>query len=163
MTYPEESYEPEEILSFQERSTLVELVVSVLVYAIFGFVVWRRYQTGTFDSESVLVFWGRAILVLGGLYILFYIIGQILFYVANTIVTGEEDDELGFEDERDKLFDLISTRNSSAVFGIGFMLSMIALAIGQPATTMFVILLVSMAVSSVVGDVTKLRLYRRGQ
>ena len=151
----------DEGLSIQEKNVLVSLVASALSYVVFGIVVWQRYQAGTYDSSEALVFWSRAILILIGLYIAVYIIAQIVFTIGNSVLTGE-DETPGFEDERDKLFDLYATRNSSAVFGIGFLLSMIALALGRPAETMIIIMFIAMVACAIIGDLTKLVLYRRG-
>lgn len=151
----------DEGLSIQEKSVLVSLIASTLSYVVFGIVAWQRYQAGMYDTNEALVFWSRAILILIGLYIVVYIIAQIVFHIGNTILVGE-DETPGFEDERDKLFDLYATRNSSAVFGIGFLISMIALAFGRPAETMIIIMFIAMVACAIIGDVTKLVLYRRG-
>jgi hypothetical protein len=164
MNYPDKFTDDEESegLSIQEKSLIVSLATSTLVYVGFGIAVWSRFRAGTYDTDGVLIFWSRAILILIGLYILFYIIGQILLSIVNTVITAEEE-YAGFDDERDKRFELLSTRNSSAVFGVGFLVAMVALAIGRPAETMFVIMFLAMMIGAIVGDVTKLVLYRRGQ
>ncbi len=159
--YTDNDFEDDEGLSLQEKSVLVSLITSTLVYVIFGIVVWNRFQAGTFDTDEVLIFWSRAILILIGLYILFYIITQVLFQIVNAILNRDEE-ATGLEDERDKLFELYSTRNSSAVFGVGFLIAMVALAVGRPAETMFIIMFVAMMIGAIVGDVTKLLLYHRG-
>lgn len=161
MTYSD-FQDRDETISLQEWKTLVSLVVSTVVYIGYGLIAWNRFQAETLDARGVLLFGSRAILILIGLYILFTILGYIALAIATVILTGEEDEAMDMEDERDKRFELLSTRNSSAVFGIGFLLSMIALAIGQPPEAFFVIMYLAMLIGAVVGDVTKLRLYRRG-
>ena len=124
MTYSADKYENEAGLSFQEKSVIVSLLTSTVVYAIFAVLVWQRYRAGSFDTDSVLVFWGRALLILIGLQIVFQIVAQILLAIFHTIVTREEEDP-SFEDERDKLIELKSTRNQFVVFGVGVLLAVL--------------------------------------
>jgi hypothetical protein len=148
-------------LSYQEKSILVALAGSILVYAIFGVVVWQRYQAGAFDSTTVFQFWGRAVLILIGAQIVLAILGQIVLNIGHAIA-ARADEIPTFEDERDKLIDLKATRNTFVVFGIGFTLAMIALAVGRPPTWMLVIILVAIIAAEILGSVSKFLLYRRG-
>jgi hypothetical protein len=182
----------EDSLSYQEKSILFALAGSVLVYAIFSVLVWQRYQAGgfstvttspillpidsagnitgegflsgtgvDFDSATVFQFWGRAVLLLIGVQIVLAIIGQIVLAISHTIARKEEDIP-AFEDERDKLIDLKATRNMCIVIGIGFILSMIVLAVGMTPILMPVIMLAFMMAAEIGGNISKLYLYRRG-
>jgi uncharacterized membrane protein len=148
-------------LSYQEKSILVALAGSILVYTIFGVFVWQRYQAGAFDSATVFQFWGRAVLILIGAQIVLAILGQIMLNIGHAI-TAREEEIPTFEDERDKLIDLKATRNTFVVFGIGFILAMIALAVGQPPMWMLMIILVAIIAAEILGNVSKFFLYRRG-
>ena len=161
MTYSPDKYENEAGLSFQEKSVIVSLLTSTVVYAVFAVLVWQRYQAGSFDPASVLVFWGRALLILIGVQILFQVVAQILLAISHAIVTREEEDP-SFEDERDKLIELKSTRNQFVVFGVGFLLATAALAFGHSVTVMFVILIAFLIIAELFGGVSKLVYYRRG-
>lgn len=161
MTYSPDKYENEAGLSFHEKSVIVSLLTSTVVYAVFAVLVWQRYQAGSFDAASVLVFWGRALLILIGVQILFQVVAQILLAISHAIVTREEEDP-SFEDERDKLIELKSTRNQFVVFGVGFLLATAALAFGHSVTVMFVILIAFLIIAELFGGVSKLVYYRRG-
>lgn len=199
MTSLEDSAQHEEELSYQEKSIIISLIGSVLVYTIFSVLVWQRYQAGgfssdpvsqflvipeqitidgegnisgvgslslhgersDFDAATVFQFWGRAVLLLMGVQVVMVIIGQIMLAILHTITVGKEDIPT-FEDERDKLIDLKATRNTSIVFGVGFVLSMIVLAVGITPALMPVIMLVSMMAAEILGNLSKLYFYRRG-
>ena len=161
MTYPADKHENEAGLSFQEKSVIVSLLTSTVVYGVFAALVWQRYRAGSFDTDSVLVFWGRSLLILIGLQIVFQVVAQILLAIFNAIVTREEEDP-SFEDERDKLIELKSTRNQFVVFGVGFLLAMVALALGRSVTVMFVILIAFLIIAEIASGVSMLVYYRRG-
>ena len=93
--------------------------------------------------------------------ILFQVVAQILLAISHAIVTREEEDP-SFEDERDKLIELKSTRNQFVVFGVGFLLATAALAFGHSVTVMFVILIAFLIIAELFGGVSKLVYYRRG-
>jgi hypothetical protein len=161
MTYSADKYENEAGLSFQEKSVIVSLLTSTVVYAVFAVLVWQRYRAGSFDTDSVLVFWGRALLILIGLQIIFQVVAQILLAIFHTIVTGEEEDP-SFEDERDKLIELKATRNQFVMFGAGVLLATAALAFGLSVTVMFVTLIAFLIIAELFSSVSKLVYYRRG-
>lgn len=161
MTYSADKYENEAGLSFQEKSVIVSLLTSTVVYAVFAVLVWQRYRAGSFDTDSVLVFWGRALLILIGLQIIFQVVAQILLAIFHTIVTGEEEDP-SFEDERDKLIELKATRNQFVMFGAGVLLATAALAFGFSVTVMFVTLIAFLIIAELFSSVSKLVYYRRG-
>jgi hypothetical protein len=161
MTYSADKYENEAGLSFQEKSVIVSLLTSTVVYAVFAVLVWQRYRAGSFDTDSVLVFWGRALLILIGLQIIFQVVTQILLAIFHTIVTGEEEDP-SFEDERDKLIELKATRNQFVMFGAGVLLATAALAFGLSVTVMFVTLIAFLIIAELFSSVSKLVYYRRG-
>lgn len=184
----------EEGLSYQEKSIIISLICSILVYTIFGIMVWQRYQAGgfssttetefsiisfsitpgngegigfargegtDFDSATVFQFWGRAVLLLIGVQVVLVIIGRIVLAITHTIAAKEEDIP-SFKDERDKLIDLKATRNTFIVFGIGFVLSMVVLAVGITPALMPIIMLVCMMAAEIGGNISRLYLYRRG-
>lgn len=161
MSYQEEKFQQETSLSYREKSLIAAMITSIVIYIIFGAFVYQRYQAGSFNPSEVLIFWGRAILILAGVIIIFQILTQIVLAIINTIVTREEEDP-SFEDERDKLIELKGRRVSANVFAIGFLLAMASLAIGQSPTVMFVTLMAFMIGSDIVDYLYKLYLYRRG-
>lgn len=187
MSSLEDNMQHSEGFSYQEKSIIISLVSSVLVYTIFSVLVWQRYQAGgfhsltpsqflifpeqnrgvlygqgtDFDSATVFQFWGQAVLLLVGVQIVLAIIGQVVLAIIHTIAAKGEDIPR-FEDERDKLINLKATRNISIVFGAGFVLSMIVLAVGMTPALMPIIMLAFMMAAEIMGSIAKLYLYRRG-
>ncbi len=197
MTGLEEIEQPEEGLSYQEKSIIISLIGSVIVYTVFSVLVWQRYQAGgfssdsasqfliipeqitidgegnlsgvgslrgegtDFDSATVFQFWGQAVLILIGVQIVLVIVGQIVLAIIHTIA-AKKDDIPTFEDERDKLIELKAMRSTFIVFGVGFILSMIILAVGGQPISAPVIMLVGMMAADIMGNLSKLYFYRRG-
>ena len=95
------------------------------------------------------------------------IIATILTHIVTAIIeairTGNEDQEIeDFEDERDKLIDLKGTRVTYVVSSIGVFLAMLTFVFGQPALVMFTLLIFFGVFAQILGDITRLVLYRRG-
>lgn len=147
-------------MSFQEKKNIVSLVTTLLIFSVYSMYVFQKYQEGSFHTTNEFSFWGAFILVLIPVSIVAKIIIHIIFSIINTIATNEKEPLI--TDELDQLIALKSTRNSHYVFIIGFLLSMIPLAMGQPPYLMFIILISSGLLSEVVGIFTQLYLYRKG-
>jgi hypothetical protein len=117
----------------------------------------------SFTSTNVFRLWGIVIVMA----IVFTILGTILTHIFSAIVqaiqTGDEDPEIDdVEDERDKLIDLRGTRVAYYVSGFGGFLAMLTFVFGQPALVMFTLLIFFGLVAQLVGDISRLVLYRRG-
>ena len=120
-------------------------------------------QSGSFISTNVFRLWGIVI----ALAIVVTIFATILTHIVSTIVqavkTGEENPKIeDFEDERDKFIDLRGTKVTYLVSSIGSFLSMLTFVLGQPPLVMFTLLIFFGVVAQIVGDVSRLYLYRRG-
>jgi hypothetical protein len=119
--------------------------------------------SGTFNSENVFrLFWiiiVLAVLVTIGATILTHIVSAII----EAIRTGNEDPEIeDFEDERDKLIGLRGTSVTYSISSLGAFLAMLTFVLGQPPLVMFSLLIFFGLVAQVIGDITRLYLYRRG-
>jgi hypothetical protein len=114
-------------------------------------------QEDTLNSASVLDLVVTIIVLL----IIVNIVTHIIFNVINRITTKEE--EPGFADELDKLIELKATRNSHYAFMIGFMLTILAsLVIDMALLTMFILVFLYLIGSCIIGEISKLYLYRKG-
>lgn len=167
MATQQSKFQQENPLSYREQNLIVLTFISMIVYGIYSVVLFRRYQAGGYEAADAFQFWGQAILVLIGVVIVTQIAGQILHAIAANVVAaaaGQEfdEDDAFFDDERDKLIELKVTRNTFAFWGIGFLGAMVALAVGRPPTTMFVLFIVFMMLADILGNVSKLIYYRRG-
>lgn len=159
--YPKENAQHEAGLSYQEKSLIASVIGSLIIYVIYGWQVYQRFQAGGFDPAEEFRFWGRAFLLLILIQVVFEVVMQIAMVIAIAIATNEEEDP-SFLDERDKLIDLKGSRYQFVIMGIWFLLAMGALAVGRPPTVMFVLLMISMMTAGIVGSLAKLYLYRRG-
>jgi uncharacterized membrane protein len=147
-------------MTYQENRTIAYLISSVLAVGLYSFFAIQKYQEGSFDSTTISSFWGSMILVVIVVQIVLSIITSILASIIQAIATREED--FAQSDERDQLIDLKANRISFAVFGIGFLLAMITLAVGLPPLVMLNLIVFSLFGAGIVGYSTQLYLYRRG-
>ena len=115
------------------------------------------------ESSKLFRLWGIVILlgIVGT--IIASIFTHIIAAIVHAIQTGEEDPKIDdTEDERDKLIDLRGTRVTYIVSSLGVALSMLAFVLGQPALVMFSLLIFFGLIAQVIGDISRLVLYRRG-
>ncbi len=148
-------------MSFEVKNTYAGLASTVVIFAVYYTVVSGMYGEGRFEGAAGLALLGKAILALmaGGIvvHIVMLILANILFAIL------QNDPKPSFVvDERDKLIELRGLRVSYYVFGAGYVVSMIALAMGLGAFGVFNLLLVFCALSAWVEALLKLFLYHRG-
>jgi hypothetical protein len=150
-------------MSFQQKNVTVTLVNFSLILLFFMFRMAQMLLGGTFTSENVFrLFWiviVLAVVVTIGATILTHIVSAII----EAIRTGSDDPEIeDFEDERDRLIGLRGTSVTYSVSSLGAFVAMLTFVLGQPPLVMFSLLLLFGLVAQVVGDATRLALYRRG-
>jgi hypothetical protein len=150
-------------MSFKQKNIAVSLVNFALILGFFLFRVIQMLQSDGFTSTNIFRLWGITI----GLSIVVTIIGTILTHIVSAIIeairTGKDDPKIeDFEDERDQLIDLKGTRVTYTVSSIGVLLSMLTFVFDQPPLVMFTLLIFSGLVAQIVGDISRLVLYRRG-
>jgi len=150
-------------MSFQQKNITVSLVNFTLILGFYLIRMFQMIQEGSFNATNVFRLWGIII----GLAIIVTIIGTILTHIVSAIIqaikTGEEDPKIeDFEDERDRLIDLRGTKVTYFVSSIGVFLSMLTFTLGQPPLVMFTLLIFFGVVAQIIGDISRLYLYRRG-
>ena len=150
-------------MSFQQKNITVSLVNFILIMGFFLFRVIQMLQSDSFTSANIFRLWGITI----GFAIVVTIIGTILTHIVSAIIeairTGKDDPKIeDFEDERDQLIDLRGTRVTYTVSSIGVFLSMLTFVFDQPPLVMFTLLIFFGLVAQIVGDISRLVLYRRG-
>lgn len=150
-------------MSFQEKNVAVSLVSFTLILAFYLNRLLRMLQDGGLNSAGVFRLWGTVIV----LAIIFTIAATVLTHIVSAIIevikTGEEDPKIeDFEDERDKLIDLRGTKVTYFVSSFGAFWAMLTFALGQPPLVMFTWLIFFGVVAQIVGDISRLYLYRRG-
>lgn len=147
-------------MSYQERLSLVNLISTILVTALYAAYMVQRYPDASPYSKEVFHFWGAFFLILIPVTIVTRIVIYIVFAIINAIATREEDPPL--TDERDKLVELRASRNSLYVFALGFVLAMGSLVVELPPSVMFITLICAGVMSEVVSEISQFYYYRRG-
>lgn len=149
-------------MSYQEKNITASFVVFTLILGFYLFRVFQLTQNESFDLTNMVRLWGTVI-VLG---IVVTIIGTILTHIGSGIIeaikTQQEPVIKDIQDERDQLIDLRGTRITYVVYSLGVFLAMLTFAFGQSALIMFSLLILAGLVGQIIGDLSRLVLYRRG-
>ena len=150
-------------MSYQEKNIRASLVTFALILGYYLIRMLNMVFTESLVSTKVFRLWGIVIVltILGT--IITTIFTHIFSAIFQAIKTGEEDPKIeDIEDERDKLIDLRGTRVSYIISSSGVALSMLAFVLGQPPLVMFSLLIFFGLIAQVIGDISRLVLYRRG-
>ncbi|MFN2199528.1 MAG: hypothetical protein ACK2UW_25635 [Anaerolineales bacterium] len=149
-------------MSFQEKNIAVSLSIFSLILVFFLIRILQMVQTDSFTSPNVFRLWGIIIVLAIVGTISVTILTHILSAIIEAIRTQEEPDVQGIQDERDTLIDLRGTRITYTVSSLGVLAAMLSYVLGQPALVMFTLLILAGIFAQIVGDLSRLYLYRRG-
>ena len=147
-------------MSFQQRQTIVSLLTTLLLAAIFFGYVLPRYPVGNPYSAGVFHFWGVAVVVLIPVSIVVNIIVNIVFSIIYSMAVHEK--VASFADERDRFIEARAFRITVYVFTFGFFLAMGSLVLNMPPSVMFIVLMGSGYVAGLAGNLSQLYLYGKG-
>jgi len=149
-------------MSYQEKNITVSLVNFTLILGFYLIRVFQMIQDYSFNSTNVFRLWG-IVIILG---IVVTILGTILTHIVSAIIqaikTKQEPDIRDIQDERDTIIDLRGTKITYIAYSIGIFLSMLTFALNQPPLVMFTLLVFFGLLAQVIGDISRLYLYRRG-
>jgi hypothetical protein len=150
-------------MSFQEKNVTVTLVNFSLILGFFLIRVWQMVQNETFTPTNVFRLWGVIIVLAIVVTIAATILTHMVSAIIEAVKTGNQDPQIeDVEDERDRLIDLRGTKVTYLLSSLGGFLAMLTFALGQPPLVMFTLLIFFGLVAQIVGDVSRLILYRRG-
>jgi len=149
-------------MSFQEKNITVSLVNFILILGFYLISLFLMIQGESFNSTNVFRLWGIIIVIAVVVTIFATIITHIVSAIIQAIKTKEEPHIENISDERDKLIDLRGTKVTNFVSSIGSFFSMLTFVFGQPPLVMFTLLIFFGVVAQIIGDIFRLRLYRRG-
>ena len=150
-------------MSFQEKNITVSLVNFILILGFYLIRLFQMLQNESFNPSNVFRLWGIVIVLAVIVTIAATILTHVVSAIIQAIKTGEEKPEIeDIQDERDQLIDLRGTKVTYTVSSIGVFLSMLTFAFGQPPLVMFSLLIFFGVVAQIVGDISRLYLYRRG-
>ncbi len=144
-------------MSRQEKSALVVLFSSLILFAVY---LWRLsilYSDGRFSEPDAASLLGKSFIAL----VLAGIVMHIAIALASRIVAPGLEPEMP-ADERDTLIELKGALAFLVVLVIGFIAAMLALALGVSPVAILFALIVAVFLGSIADDLTKLYLYRRG-
>lgn len=147
-------------MSIQEKKAVFNLITTILFmggYVLYTFGIHGSTNIPQIHDPS---FWGEFMLIMMGVTIVLKIVSYIIFYMIISQVHKDEDPE--FEDDYDKQIEMRSDRNSHHLFMLGFIGSLIPLAMGYSISNMFITLLSAGLISSIVSDLSKLYYYNKG-
>ena len=149
----------------QQRQIIAYLVSTTLVALYYTYFVLTHSGLEGTEYETISSSWGKFILIIIAVNVGLSILVSILVTVLNSVINKRGDEpceEPIMEDERDKQIDLKANKISYGIFGGGFLLAMIVLALGQPPLLMFHIIVFSILGAGIGGNLLQLYLYRRG-
>lgn len=150
-------------MSFQQKNIIVTLVNFSLILSYFLFRLFQMNRNNNFTQDNVFRLWVVVIVIA----VIVTIAATILTHMVNMIIesirTGSKNPEIeDFEDERDKLIDLKGTKVTYTISSLGSFIAMLTFALGQPPLIMFSLLIIFGVLAQIIGDITRLLLYRRG-
>ena len=147
-------------MDYYEKKSILSIATTIVVFGIYYWYVLGTYESGTLTTQEELQFWSKAILMGIPVSIATKILVFIPFGVYNMIYAKETIP--CFEDERDKLIELKSSRNSYFVFGAAFGTAMVVMAFGFSPIYMFEAFIVGGIASDVTDNLSRLFYHRRG-
>jgi uncharacterized membrane protein len=147
-------------MTYQEKQNVVNIFSGLLITLLYAYIVYQRHLQGRFDLTEDFHKWGVIFLVFIGVSVVARIIIQIIFHIINAIATRE--DKTPVEDERDKLVKLKAIRNSYYVFTGGFVISVVALALGMPVYGIFIVFVSSGLLAEIMDNGSQIYYYRKG-
>jgi hypothetical protein len=164
-------------MSYQEKRTIVSIIMGVLVLGAYCIYIYGKYQSGLIVATDM-KFWAVTILLFIGVGIVAQIIVMIVFHillsiavaVKETAMNGHADDKViektianeMVSDEMDKLIELKSMRIGFGVAGVGFVLALIALIQNMSFAVMINIIFISFSLGSILEGFTTIYFYRNG-
>lgn len=146
---------------YQERNTIVSIAVGLIVNLYVIAQIVHLNASGAFDGPDAVTVWARTVVWVIPISIVAIIVGTILFNIGHAIVTGNEKPSF-LVDERDRVFEQRGMNAVVIFVAIGFIGTILGLAIGWSALIGFNIIYFSMALGSLAADVVKFISYRRG-
>ena len=107
-------------MSIQVQKSIFNLITTILSIGVYLFYVFGINGDIYIPKMTEIQFWGSFILIMTGVLIVAKIILFILFAIFKAMVGNRKDvEDLGFVDERDKLIETKSDRNSHWIGIVG--------------------------------------------
>lgn len=148
-------------MSYQEKKALLNLLTYFTVIGSYGWYVYTHYWNPTMNTDELLLFWSKFLLISIPVQIVLHILIHILMGIFRGVANGGKIVE-DKEDEFDKIIDLKSNRNSSVIFAISLIISMSFLALGHGVSTFFIVLIIGGMAGELGDALSRVYYYRMG-
>jgi hypothetical protein len=164
-------------MSYQEKRTLVTIIIGFFVLVIYCVYGYSNYRNGVILIDD-LSSWAKLMLIFIGIGVLATIITQIMFHIIYSVAiairekaTHPDISDKDLEkiikqtmitDEMDKLVELKSMRVGFIIAGTGFILSLFFILFGFSATVMIHTAFISFSFGSMCEGLMQIFYYRRG-
>ncbi len=152
-------------MTYQEKRSVTYLVTTILAIAIYGTIVCNKFNAGDYDTSNLMKFWAFRVLWYIPIVIGVRIVTEILLNIFQAIsneIRGEGQEDLGIQDERDKLIELKAERVSMWIFSVGFVFALITQAMEYSVHWFFLSMIVFGIIGEVVSEGLKIKYYRKG-
>lgn len=149
-------------MSYQEKNVMVSLVSHVMILGYYVLNVLQMLQDGglvaarLFGLSAVIILAGISVNIVGS------ILTNIVLSIVEVIQTKSKEPITFTADERDQLISLKGMRVEYVVFSLGVLAAMLTFVFGQSPLVMFGLIILSGNLAQVIGDATRIYLYRRG-
>jgi len=141
----------------------VSLVTFILILGLYLIRIFQLLQTDSFISTNVFRLWGIIVVLATVATIVLTILAHIGSAIFQVIKTGDQNPKIeDIQDERDKLIDLRGTQITYVASSLGVLVAMLTFVFGQPPLVMFSLLIFFGLLAQIIGDISRLLLYRRG-
>ena len=147
-------------MNTHENKTLIATISTAIVFIIYGLIIYYQFdQTTVTQTESIRTLGASIVLlILSNIIVL-----KIVLFLFKLCGFWHSNEEYRLTlDERDKQIELKGMNVSHLCFGLGFILSMIGLAAGISAFSVFLMITASVGLSELIGNCRKLYLYKYG-
>lgn len=152
-------------MTYQERRSLTNILMTIVITLVYALIIINKYNNGDFDTSNMMRFWSLIIVVYIPISIAARIVLMIVFRIFGEIkdeVSGNKEIDRDIVDERDKLIELKSNRNSGIIFAFGFIAALVSQLFDASISTFFIIMLAGGVLADIMTSVSEIFYYRRG-
>ena len=155
-------------MSYKTKRNMTEVIAGIILLCVYVILAMDKYP-----SEESLSSWATFMLIFIGICVVVMIVVHIIFHIAFYIgiAVKEKDDcenverimaSSEMEDEMDKLIYLKSIRAGYICVGIGFIMSIVSLALEASPITALNITFISFMIGAIIEGCIGVYLYRKG-
>ena len=149
-------------MSYQEKNITVSLMTYILILGFYVVNSFQMLQEGGLVSTRLFNLWAIVIIAAILVNIFASILTNIVLSIVHAIQTRTNESERFIADERDKLIELKGVQASYIAYSIGVLVAMLTFVFGQPPLVMFSLIIFFSITAEIIGDISKIYLYRRG-